>query len=616
MTQIISQGRVKKQQKMMSKIEDAYLNQKSQNKGKLKSRDYNATTTNIKSQWQKLPEFYKNLENLKSPLGVQNTTSLKSAQSEYRNHQDVYQLRKNFTKPFDLKMRPLMTHVYIHDLQTSKYPQIINKTNQLQPLGKNTKSYKFQIMPGNNSQLVRKVILATERSQYWQELPNITQGHFHFRWAPVSKQVNFERLSFNFTQMTNHLEGHNEISKKHELFKNLKYHLEINMEKPIYSLKQQLQQFKNIFFLMEEFKTKFDSDITDPVQLASYQNIIQQKQVTFISKKKDIQKQGAYFGQLLQQPSTAQILKSSQKSDHIMPLCHFKGKNVWILKPTSLNRGKGIHVISSFKKLKKLIRDYCQNENRGPILKHSSFIIQKYIEDPFLINKRKFDIRVWVLINQEQEVYFFRRYIADNKLKCDFDQDILPKMKYYAALSIESAKRKLNSSKRKQCFEIFGYDYIIDKDFNVWLIEANTNPCIEESSSILKVLIPRMLNDALKLTIDQVFPTLNKNLDDQVTSNGLELRTESLKQKIVHQSIDMNNLGHIDGINNYDIKNLIQSKKQLKKQQVSNGQIDINRKFETFSVPGYPDQINMWQISMHKTSFIQGEDIFNKVDWQ
>ena len=57
-------------------------------------------------------------------------------------------------------------------------------------------------------------------------------------------------------------------------------------------------------------------------------------------------------------------------------------------------------------------------------------------------------------------------------------------------------------NKRKQCFEIFGYDFIIDSDFNVFLIEANTNPCIEESSSILKVLIPRMINDALTLTID------------------------------------------------------------------------------------------------------------------
>jgi hypothetical protein len=43
-----------------------------------------------------------------------------------------------------------------------------------------------------------------------------------------------------------------------------------------------------------------------------------------------------------------------------MPACHFTGKNVWILKPTSLNRGQGIHVASTFKKIKQLIRDYCR----------------------------------------------------------------------------------------------------------------------------------------------------------------------------------------------------------------------------------------------------------------
>jgi len=32
---------------------------------------------------------------------------------------------------------------------------------------------------------------------------------------------------------------------------------------------------------------------------------------------------------------------------------------MWLLKPTGLNRGKGIHVVSGFKKVKRLIKEYC-----------------------------------------------------------------------------------------------------------------------------------------------------------------------------------------------------------------------------------------------------------------
>lgn len=46
---------------------------------------------------------------------------------------------------------------------------------------------------------------------------------------------------------------------------------------------------------------------------------------------------------------------------------------------------------------------------------------------------------------------------------------------------------------------------MIDEKGYPWLIEVNTNPCLEESSKILKVLIPRMLDDAFKLTVDPLF---------------------------------------------------------------------------------------------------------------
>ena len=55
-------------------------------------------------------------------------------------------------------------------------------------------------------------------------------------------------------------------------------------------------------------------------------------------------------------------------------------------------------------------------------------------------------------------------------------------MKYLVTKTLDSIKDKLNSENRKHCFEIFGFDFLIDVDFTVWLIECNTNPCLDESS--------------------------------------------------------------------------------------------------------------------------------------
>lgn len=79
-------------------------------------------------------------------------------------------------------------------------------------------------------------------------------------------------------------------------------------------------------------------------------------------------------------------------------------------------------------------------------------------------------------------------------------------MKIHIIKSIYSVRKTIDPNKRKYSFELFGYDFILDEDFNTWLIEVNTNPCLEESSKMLKSYIPRMIEDMLKLTIDQIFP--------------------------------------------------------------------------------------------------------------
>jgi hypothetical protein len=46
---------------------------------------------------------------------------------------------------------------------------------------------------------------------------------------------------------------------------------------------------------------------------------------------------------------------------------------------------------------------------------------------------------------------------------------------------------------------------MIDEDFNIWLIECNTNPSIVESAKYLEQLIPRMIEDMIKLTVDSEY---------------------------------------------------------------------------------------------------------------
>lgn len=52
---------------------------------------------------------------------------------------------------------------------------------------------------------------------------------------------------------------------------------------------------------------------------------------------------------------------------------------------------------------------------------------------------------------------------------------------------------------------------MLDYECNPWLIEVNTNPCLEESSPLLQELIPRMIDNAFQLTIDQIYDYKKKN---------------------------------------------------------------------------------------------------------
>jgi len=71
-------------------------------------------------------------------------------------------------------------------------------------------------------------------------------------------------------------------------------------------------------------------------------------------------------------------------------------------------------------------------------------------------------------------------------------------MKTLASHAVKSVYGKIDPFKRQHGFEIMGLDFMIDKSFKVWLIEVNTNPCLDTSSPILARLIPQIVENAFK----------------------------------------------------------------------------------------------------------------------
>jgi Tubulin-tyrosine ligase family len=86
-------------------------------------------------------------------------------------------------------------------------------------------------------------------------------------------------------------------------------------------------------------------------------------------------------------------------------------------------------------------------------------------------------------------------------------------------LSVKGAQ--LNPSKRKHCFELFGYDFLIDEDFRIWLIEVNTNPYFGIPNEYIADLLPKMIDDMTRLVVDPYFPP--KNVEDPKRENLFEL---------------------------------------------------------------------------------------------
>ncbi|EFB23742.1 hypothetical protein PANDA_020163, partial [Ailuropoda melanoleuca] len=248
----------------------------------------------------------------------------------------------------------------------------------------------------------------------------------------------------------------------------------------------------------------------------------------------------------------------------------FDENQMWICKPTASNQGKGIFLLRNQEEVAAL-QVKTQSIEDDPIHRKMPFrapqarVVQRYIQNPLLLDGKKFDVRSYLLIAcaMPYMVFFGHGYARLTLSLYDphssdlsghlTNQFMQKKNSLYALLkedsvwSMERLNRHINDTfgktkglprdwvfttftKRMQqimahCFQavksklhcklgyfdLIGCDFLIDENFKVWLLEMNSNPALHTNCEVLKEVIPGVVMETLDLAIE----TFQKSLRNQ-----------------------------------------------------------------------------------------------------
>ena len=240
--------------------------------------------------------------------------------------------------------------------QLGKYlSSIINNSNNYDSSESTLKGlqYRFFIGKGNNGVMVRTVL----KQRWWWNYGSRKDDNLNLLWTEWCKPKYINKLpcgvskSNDFPQITNHFERHYHLSNKKAMFINLQRYYKLNGQDPFLALPL-------TFHIREGIK--------DPqfLKFTEYYNRVNE------------------------------TIKSKTKKHE---------KNVWIIKPGEYsNRGCGISIMQDYSEIKKFIMENGRNPR--------TYILQKYIEKPLLISKRKFDIRMYGMLTSVNGIikgYFY-----------------------------------------------------------------------------------------------------------------------------------------------------------------------------------------------------------------
>lgn len=287
---------------------------------------------------------------------------------------------------------------------------------------------------------------------------------------------------------------------------------------------------------------------------------------------------------------------------------------IWIVKPPAASCGRGIRLVQS--------RDIPK-----VVPREKKLVAQRYLDSPFLIDGRKFDLRIYVLqtsvdpllvyIHDDGLVRFSTHPYTVRNLRCRYvhltnysvnkksknygdedckwsleklwnwlrahghdadgirkkisdlvvktlvaaEADLTPAMaralrrksntRNYAARGVVTNRR--TPPPKRPCFELFGFDVLLDADLTPWLIEVNVSPSLMGGSPLDRAVKTRLMADVFHVVgfepVDSQKIKIEENAiikSNQQQSRGEDRFERQRRCGYAVEDIDLDNLTEDD----------------------------------------------------------------------
>lgn len=235
-------------------------------------------------------------------------------------------------------------------------------------------------------------------------------------------------------------------------------------------------------------------------------------------------------------------------SEYHMFVEEFKrAPHTWIAKPIGKAQGRGIFLFNELKDVKEWKKAL---DTRGAKKEEDDvevYVAQRYIENPYLIGGKKFDLRIYALVTSYtpltvwlyrsgfarfssgrfsmekgdiSNTYVHLTNVAIQKTAANYDKEqgckwdlaamklfmmskhgpeainaMMYGMELIIIRSLQSVQKVMMND--RHCFELYGYDIMIDDALKPWLIEVNASPSLSADTPDDHELKVGMLEDML-----------------------------------------------------------------------------------------------------------------------